>query len=78
VLVNAAAKKYHSGLEGIEQVHADTKQLPELTKAVEEHDEEGTAFGAELGETELPNCEPFTALPELGTSICCKFNDGRP
>jgi hypothetical protein len=78
VLVDAADKKYPDGLEGVEEVHADTKQLPELTKAVEEHDEEGTALGPELGETELPNCEPFTALPEVGTSICYDFLDGRP
>jgi hypothetical protein len=78
VLVDASGKKYDDGLEGVEEVHADTKQLPELTKAVEEHDEEGTALGPELGETDVPDCEAFTALPAVGTSICYDFLDGRP
>jgi hypothetical protein len=78
LLTNSAATHYADGVHGIHEIHADTSQTPALTAAVEKHAEEETEFEAEASEAALPGCGAFTGIPEFGTSMCFKFNDGKP
>ncbi|MGO9977429.1 MAG: carboxypeptidase-like regulatory domain-containing protein [Solirubrobacteraceae bacterium] len=78
LVTNAAASHYSDGLHGVHQIHANTSQLPALEAAVHDHAEEASDFVAEVTEAKLPSCGAFTALPAVGTTICFKFNDGRP
>ncbi|MGO9792128.1 MAG: hypothetical protein ACLP8S_22285 [Solirubrobacteraceae bacterium] len=78
LITNAAASHYSDGLHGVHQIHANTSQLPALEAAVHDHAEEASDFVAEATEAKLPSCGAFTALPAVGTTICFKFNDGRP
>ena len=59
-------------------MHAATKQLPQLEKAVEKYREEGTEFAAETREAATPSCDTVTTRPLRGTTWCFKFTDGKP
>jgi hypothetical protein len=77
-ITNAADEHYGIGIHGVHEIHANTSQTPELTKAAEEHAEEFTNFEAELDEDAVPKCDPETFFAIDGSFLCYKFKDGRP